>query len=75
MIKYDNKGGDSGILGYEVQEKSIIVYFPRGSKYLYTYDSAGADNIEKMKLLAINGEGLNSFINKYVRQSFETKLS
>lgn len=74
MISYGNKGGDSGILGYEIQEESIIIYFPKSVKYLYTYDSAGAYNIEEMKSLPLRGEGLNAFINRNVKTKYHSKI-
>ena len=52
MKEYRNLGGDSGILGYEFGSDSIRVEFSNGSVYLYTYASAGKNNIEEMKQLA-----------------------
>ena len=75
MTRYSNKGKDSGISAYEIKDNSIIVQFSTGVKYLYTYSSAGASNIENMKELAIKGEGLNSFIMKYARTAYASKLS
>jgi len=68
MTVYSNKGGESGVSKYEIKENST------GVQYLYTYESAGVENIEAMKELAILGEGLNSFINKYVRRDFQLKV-
>ena len=73
MKEYRNLGGDSGILGYEFGSDSIRVEFSNGSVYLYTYASAGKGNIEEMKRLAINGQGLNSFINRSVRLKYAGK--
>ncbi len=75
MTRYRNKGKDSGISGYEIKDDSIIVQFSTSIKYLYTYSSTGASNIEKMKKLALKGEGLNSFIMKYTRTAYASKLS
>lgn len=38
-----------------------------------TTQSTGSDNIAKMKILAENGDGLNSFINKHVRKKYARK--
>ena len=73
MERYRNIDGDSGVYAYEYGDDFIRVEFSTGSIYLYTSDSAGADNIEHMKRLAINGDGLNSFINRVVRRLYETK--
>lgn len=54
-------------------ENSIKVKFYDGSLYLYTNNSAGSQNIRKMKELAIAGSGLNSFINRNVRTGYASK--
>ena len=74
MERYKNRGGDSGIVAYEIGSDSIAVMFSDGSIYLYTYQSAGSANIEHMKRLAIAGEGLNSFISRCVKKSYARKL-
>jgi len=74
MERYKNLGGDSGVSAYEIGVESITVQFSDGSLYLYTYKSAGRNNIEKMKSLALAGEGLNSYIMKNVKNSYESKL-
>ncbi|MBV6410687.1 MAG: hypothetical protein GAKPKEKM_01509 [Rhodocyclaceae bacterium] len=74
MDRYKNLDGDSGVVGYEIADTSITVGFRDGSIYLYTYQSAGAENIERMKKLAIAGEGLNSFIIRVVRKGYASKL-
>jgi hypothetical protein len=73
MNAYRNLGGKSGVRFYEFGEDYIKVKFSDGAVYLYTYSSAGQDNIEHMKRLAKNGTGLNSFIMKVVRDSWESK--
>jgi hypothetical protein len=70
MERYGNLGGNSGIVGYEIGADFVRVQFSTGSVYLYTYDSAGSDNIEHMKQLARGGQGLNSFIQRNVRSSY-----
>ena len=67
MERYKNLSGGSGIVAYESGPDFIRVQFSSGSVYLYTYESAGSENIEEMKELASKGEGLNSFINTTVR--------
>ena len=74
MKRYRNRGGDSGVVAYEIGSDSITVMFSDGSIYLYTYQSAGSANIEHLKRLAIDGEGLNSFINRCVRKDYARKL-
>jgi len=75
MIRYANKGGNSGIYAYEIQDDGIIVQFSSNAKYLYNYSSAGASKIEEMKRLATKGKGLNSYIMENVKKVFASKLS
>jgi hypothetical protein len=41
------------------------------SVYRYSYESAGRENVEEMKRLAVQGHGLNSFINRRVKYLYE----
>lgn len=75
MAIYGNGGGNSGILSYEIRLDGILVEFSDKTKYLYTNESVGISNIEKMKELAVRGEGLNGFINKYVKFKYQSKLN
>jgi len=71
---YLNLGGNSNVIGYEIARESITVYFGDGSAYLYTYQSAGNENVEEMKRLAMAGQGLNSFIKRIVNKAYAAKL-
>ena len=73
MTRYKNLGGNSGVVAYEYGDDYIRVEFKDGAMYLYTYESADPDNIEEMKQLAENGQGLNSFINRIVRKKYAKK--
>ncbi len=73
MEQYKNLGGDSHVAAYEIGPDFIRVQFLDGSIYLYTNASAGSDNIQQMKQLAQEGQGLNSFINRTVRKDYERK--
>lgn len=74
MERYANRGGDSGVVSFEIGADRITVEFRDGSQYLYTYASAGRSNIEEMKRLARQGQGLNAFIGTRVRKQYERKL-
>lgn len=74
MISYKNLGGDSNVSAYESGADFIKVQFKDGSIYLYTYASAGGQNIEEMKRLANAGQGLNSFINTQVKHAYASKM-
>ena len=74
MERYRDIGRNSNIYSYEIGSDYINVQFKDGSIYKYTYSSAGTTNIEQMKKLAINGKGLNSFINTSVRKKYSSKI-
>lgn len=71
MEKYRNLSGNSGISDYEIGPDRITVRFISGSVYTYSYNKAGKDYVEQMKLLAKNGKGLATYINKYVKDLYE----
>ena len=71
MQRYANYGGHSSIAGYEIEPTRIRVMFSDGTVYSYSYASAGINNVERMKQLAMSGQGLNSFIMRNVRNSYE----
>ena len=71
MPAYNSISGGSNILGYDVGDTAIQVWFKNGSSYTYTYESAGMENVEEMKRLAASGEGLNSFILQNVKFDYE----
>jgi hypothetical protein len=70
MERYDNLSGDSGVHAFEIGADNIHVRFTTGSTYVYNYSIPGASEVEQMKVLAKNGSGLNSFINKYVKKRY-----
>jgi len=71
MERYKNLGGDSGVHAYEIGVDSITVKFGTGKVYLFTNRSAGRANIERMKALALAGQGLNAFIKRNVNKDYE----
>lgn len=71
MEIYMNLGNASGVSSYGIGEDFIIVVFSTGKPYRYSYGKAGRMHVEKMKELAKNGRGLNSYINKYVRNDYD----
>ncbi len=73
MSPYKNLGGDSGIAAYKIGHEAVSVRFKDGLVYLYTYQSAGRDNIEHMKTLAVAGRGLNTFISTTVKKLYASK--
>lgn len=72
MERYRNAGGDSGVYAYEIGPDYITVMFSGTSRtYTYSYTKAGSSHVEQMKILARNGSGLNSYINKYVKHLYD----
>ncbi len=74
MERYQDLSGDSGVYAFEIGDDSITVEFKGGATYLYNYASTGREYTEKMKVLALSGDGLNSYINKYVKNMYASKL-
>lgn len=74
MEKYANRGGDSGVVGFEITHDSITVQFSDGSLYLYNAIRPGQPAVTHMQALARGGQGLNSYISRTVRKNFYQKL-
>lgn len=66
--------GDSGVAAYESGADYIKVQFKGNTTiYLYNYSAPGAAHVEEMKRLAATGDGLNSYISKYVKSNYADK--
>jgi hypothetical protein len=75
MELYENAGGDSAIVAFEIGDDSITIRFMDGSVYVFTYRSAGSANVEQMKKYAHFGHGLNGFIRRFVGMESGARLS
>lgn len=64
---------NSNIDAYEILDGVIKVRFNDGSVYTYEEKIIGRDKYNIMCTLAKRGEGLNSFINKNVRDLYSDK--
>jgi hypothetical protein len=73
MEIYKNINGKSSVRRYSVGSDYIQVMFSDGWTYEYTYSSAGSGQIDRMKELARQGSGLNSFIMLYVKKNYARK--
>ena len=72
MEKYRNLSGESGVVAYQEGKDFIKVKFMGSEQvYTYSYDSAGIRHVEKMKVLARKGEGLSTYISRYVKDKYE----
>jgi hypothetical protein len=72
--KYKNLGGKSTVAMYEIEKDAVNVRFTDRSAYRYTNQSAGPENIAKMKTLALAGKGLDTFIKGTVKDGFCRKI-
>jgi hypothetical protein len=63
------------VVGYDIFDDRVTLEFSDGSKYLYTYSSAGISNVEKMKLFANQTEDLSNFVNTTVKDLYLLKLA
>lgn len=72
MERYGNRGGNSGVNAYEIGLDFIRVRFNRKPRvYQYSYRRAGSSHVDRMKSLALNGSGLNAYINNYVKYLYD----
>ena len=72
MQHYRNIGGNSNVNSYSIGDTYIdVLFYGTPRVYRYSYKSAGVENVENMKVLAEQGYGLNSFINRYVKYKYE----
>jgi len=74
MQPYKNITENAGATAYKIGDDHIIVEFQDGSTYLYNYTSTGKHHIEQMKILAVTGQGLTTYINQHVREHYAQKL-
>lgn len=68
---YRNSGGDSGVSSYEIGIDYIKVRFSTGKIYTYSHRKAGKRHVDQMKIVAQKGNGLNTYINKYVKDLYD----
>jgi len=72
--KYQNLSGKSTVLTYKILKDSVTIVFTNHKKYIYSNQSAGRLNVNKMKELAIAGKGLGTFIEANLKESFARKI-
>ena len=72
--RYRNLSGNAGVRAFELGPAHIIVQFEDGSTYLYNEVAPGARDVETMRSLARQGQGLTTFINTHVRERYARKL-
>lgn len=73
MKPYQGTDGDSGIAAYECGPGWIAVRFRRGGTYRYDGRHPGAAHVLEMQRLAEAGDGLNTYINRFVRDDYSER--
>lgn len=72
MTNYGNYSGNSNVESFEIGSDYIDVRFNGTAKiYRYSYRVAGRAEVEEMKKLAIQGKGLNGYINSNVKFKYD----
>lgn len=74
MRKYKDLSGDSGVAAFQIGTDSIIIRFKPGGTYRYDAVKPGKRHVEKMKKLALSGDGLATYINQEVRDNYAAKI-
>jgi hypothetical protein len=71
MQPYRNLDGHSGVTGYELGTDWIKVRFVNGEDYRYSAANAGVEHVQNMQILAQAGEGLATYISKFVHDNYD----
>ena len=74
MTPYRNRSGHSSIAAYAFLDDGIVVRFVDGATYRYGLARPGRHHVGRMKSLAMAGQGLSTYINRYVREKYEARL-
>ncbi|ADW72604.1 MULTISPECIES: hypothetical protein [Rahnella] len=69
MEKYQNRGGNSGIVAFTTTEDSITVKFKDGWHYIYNSIRPGVTDVDHMIAMAKAGSGLHGYINRKIRNN------
>ena len=78
MTPYKNLSFNSPVQAYELHETYMIVEFIKPNKkgykyYRYGYIKPGTHELEQMKMLAKQGQGLASYISREVGKDYEDR--
>lgn len=74
FVRYKNVSGDSKVSKFEIKKDALTVRFTDHTVYRYTNQTAGPENISKMKELALSGKGLGTFITANLKDRFLRKI-
>ncbi len=66
MKRYNTSSGKvSNIVSYDLGNDYVIVEFNDGVRHKFSYRTATAAHVEKMKILAKNNNGLTTYIETH----------
>ncbi|SEI65695.1 hypothetical protein [Frateuria terrea] len=71
MQPYRHLDSHSGVTAYELGADWIRVWFVNGADYRYSAARAGAEHVRNMQILAQAGEGLATYISKFVHDDYD----
>jgi len=74
MQRYRNLDGDSGVTAYELGAGWIRIRFVNGDAYEYTDAATGAAHVRHMQALARAGQGLATYVSRFVHDAYARKL-
>jgi hypothetical protein len=74
MKRYRNLDGNSGVTAYECGDGFIRVRFVNGDIYEYTDKTTGREHIANMQELAQAGQGLSTYVSRFVHDDYARKL-
>ena len=71
VTRYANLSGNSGVAEYEIGNDYIKVRF-RHEAAVYVYNDAapGPAAVRRMQALAVQGQGLSTYISQYVGKNY-----
>jgi hypothetical protein len=74
MKRYRNLDGHSGVTAYECGDGFIRIRFVNGDVYEYTDEVTGREHVANMRQLARAGEGLATYVSRFVHEAYARKL-
>jgi hypothetical protein len=74
LHRYQNRHRDSGVTAFEIGNDYIKVEFAGGPLYVYNHETPGTRHVERMKRLALQGQGLSTYISRNVREKYAERL-
>ncbi|MGN6417912.1 MAG: hypothetical protein ACTHMC_10500 [Pseudobacter sp.] len=74
MEHYLNKSGTSPITRFKIEAQKVTVWYNDDTSYTYSYARAGQPIVDRIKELAIAGEGLATYISRQAKFLYDHKI-